>query len=137
MRPRCGAVVAACALAAGFGALWGRVEVDALRLWVDARARGEVKTYEDSFGDYRTQAFVVTAKRAASLATREAFLELKDWHEWMYGLEATSVLWGRVGVVHAARFLLQVRRFRTAYAVFSNNPVGLFRGRRGERAGRG
>ena len=90
VRPRCGAVVAACALAGGFGALWGRVEVDALKLWVDARAREEVKTYEDSFGDYRTQAFVVTAKRAPTLASREAFLELKDWHDWMYGLEATS-----------------------------------------------
>lgn len=90
VRPRCGAVVAACALAGGFGALWGRVEVDALKLWVDARAREEVKTYEDAFGDYRTQAFVVTAKRAPTLASREAFLELKDWHDWMYGLEAPS-----------------------------------------------
>jgi hypothetical protein len=125
-------VVAACALAGGFGALWGRVEVDALKLWVDARAREEVKTYEDAFGDYRTQAFVVTAKRAPTLASREAFLELKDWHDWMYGLEAV-----RGGVVHPARFLLQVRRFRTAHAVFSNNAVGLFRGRCGERAGRG
>lgn len=72
---------AASMMALGCLALLARATRDPLRLWARDRARREVERYDELYGNYRTNAFVVTGR---SLTTREALRELRDFHEWMY-----------------------------------------------------
>ena len=72
---------AASMMVLGCLALLASPKRDPLRLWARDRARREVKRYDELYGNYRTNAFVVTGR---SLTTREALRELRDFHEWMY-----------------------------------------------------
>lgn len=77
------------------GPLVAALERNPLRLWARARAREEVARYDELYGNYRTNAFVVTGR---SLTTREAFVEVRDFHRWLYASEETRVDANGVGV---------------------------------------
>ena len=82
-------VCAGVMMALAIGAVWARVETDAMALYVprESAARRELDWFRDVFGDSRAQTFVVKAKDGAVLLSMEAFLEVHDFTSWLFDVD--------------------------------------------------